>query len=97
MRWTMPKLYMLVALRYAEQHPDRGNAYAAKVDSRQTAIARSLAAEGLVKLGRAKPPDHGATAALTDDGRGMVDTILGSLPAMFGNTITQAASGAPRG
>ena len=80
--WTLPKLFMLVALRYAEGNPDKGAGVAMKVKSGQTAIARGLARHDLVTLGRASPPDHGTTVALTKTGRVVVDAILQALQRM---------------
>jgi len=71
---TVQKLYMLVAIRYAETL--RGVDYWGKIDRQQTAIARSLANEGYVAIGRADPPDHGMTVRLTDAGRAKVDSIV---------------------
>lgn len=81
-RWTVPKLYMLTALRHAEKSPDHGAGVAVVVRSGQTPVARSLARHGLTKMGRAQPPDHGVTVALTDLGRTVVDTILDALNGM---------------
>ena len=77
--WTVPKLFMLVALRHAEGNPDHGHGVAVKVSSGQTALARSLSRAGLAKMGRAKAPDNGNTVALTPTGRLVVDTIVHAL------------------
>lgn len=78
MRWTIAKLFMVTSLRHAESTP-RGRGFAARLNAGQVAIARALARDGMVVLGRVVPPDSGVTAALTDKGRAAVDAILEKL------------------
>lgn len=91
-RWTLPKLYMLVAIRHAETRPELGNGAPVKLQRHQVAIARALARENLVNLGRAKAPDHGTTVALRDRGRAFVDDLLEHLK--LGGVVLREVDGA---
>lgn len=79
MIWTLPKLFVLVAIRQAESSPDRGKGFAVLLRRGESQVAIALAEHGLVKVGRAKAPQSGTTAALTDAGRALVDGILAKL------------------
>jgi hypothetical protein len=74
--WTLPKLFVVVAIRQAESSPDRGKGFAVLLRRGESQVARALAQHGLVKLGRAKAPQSGETAALTDRGREIVDALI---------------------
>lgn len=74
-RWTLPKLYMLVALRYHEGK--RGAGTPATLDSSQAPVARSLARSSHLTLSRQQHCGEGTlSAALTKRGRASVDAVL---------------------
>lgn len=77
--WSLPKLFVLVAIRQAESSPDRGKGFAVILRRGESQVARTLAKAGLVKMGRAKAPQSGETAALTDEGRAFVDGLVAGL------------------
>lgn len=77
MKPPIAKLWILVALRHEEQR--LGVGHRARVAAGDVAVARSLAVDGLVELGRAPPPTLGTTVTLTPDGRDRVDAIARTL------------------